>query len=602
MESSVIDVFRQVFSLLDARERLRFLFLTVLMVVVALIEVAGVSSVLILLNVLANPESITTNPWLSWAYGLFDFQSNFSFQVALALLVTGVVIFGLAIKAIGNYTIVRFGYMRGAAIATRLLGRYLSQPYAWFLERNSSETSKNVLTEVDGLVVRVITPLLRLTSNIILVLATIGFLMVVDPQVTLLSSVLLGGSYALIYLRMRGKLHQSGKDIMTTLEMRYRIAQEATGGIKDVKLLNLEPVYSAQFAKATHLSAQAATRVGIISELPRYFLEAITFGGLLALVLLLLFRSDGNIAGIVPTLGIFAFSVMRLLPALQQIYHGLATIRGGTPVLHSIAADYHAAGTGGTSAVPATQTLRLDEKLDLSKVSFKYASAERQALNGLDLTIPARTTIGIVGGTGAGKTTLIDLILGLLTPDSGEIRVDGTLVTPDNLRAWQKTLGYVPQSIFLTDDTIAANIAFGVPKEAIDRAALERAARAAALHDFVTTELAQGYDTLVGERGVRLSGGQRQRIGIARALYRSPSLLIMDEATSALDNITERVVMEAVQNIRADTTIILIAHRLTTVRGCDRIFLMEKGGIAASGTYDELVQDNATFRAMAVGA
>ena len=598
----MIDVFRKVFSLLDARERLRFWLLTVLMAVVALIEVAGVSSVLILLNVLANPASITTNPWLSWAYDLFGFQSDFGFQIALALMVTGVVILGLIIKALGTYTIVRFGFMRGASIATRLLGRYLSQPYAWFLERNSAEISKNVLTEVDGLVVRVLTPLLRLTSNIILVLTTIGFLMVVDPQVTLLSSVLLGGSYALIYLRMRGKLHESGKDIMTTLEMRYRIAQEATGGIKDVKLLNLEPVYRDEFAKATSLSAQAMTRVGIISELPRYVLEAITFGGLLALVLLLLFRSDGDIAGIVPTLGVFAFSIMRLLPALQQIYHGLAAIRGGTPVLDSIAHDYHEAGQGSIFTEPATQPLRLGKKLDLSKVSFKYASAERQALTKLDLTIPARTTIGIVGGTGAGKTTLIDLILGLLTPDSGEILVDDTPIGIENLRAWQKTVGYVPQSIYLTDDTIAANIAFGVPKGAIDRAALERAARAAALHDFVTTELAQGYDTLVGERGVRLSGGQRQRIGIARALYRSPSLLIMDEATSALDNITERVVMEAVQNIRSDTTIILIAHRLTTVRGCDRIFLMEKGGIAAAGTYDELVQDNPTFRAMAVGA
>lgn len=598
----MIDVFRKVFSLLDARERLRFWLLTVLMAVVALIEVAGVSSVLILLNVLANPASITTNPWLSWAYDLFGFQSDFGFQIALALMVTGVVILGLIIKALGTYTIVRFGFMRGASIATRLLGRYLSQPYAWFLERNSAEISKNVLTEVDGLVVRVLTPLLRLTSNIILVLTTIGFLMVVDPQVTLLSSVLLGGSYALIYLRMRGKLHESGKDIMTTLEMRYRIAQEATGGIKDVKLLNLEPVYRDEFAKATSLSAQAMTRVGIISELPRYVLEAITFGGLLALVLLLLFRSDGDIAGIVPTLGVFAFSIMRLLPALQQIYHGLAAIRGGTPVLDSIAHDYHEAGQGSIFTEPATQPLRLGKKLDLSKVSFKYASAERQALTKLDLTIPARTTIGIVGGTGAGKTTLIDLILGLLTPDSGEILVDDTPIGNENLRAWQKTVGYVPQSIYLTDDTIAANIAFGVPKGAIDRAALERAARAAALHDFVTTELAQGYDTLVGERGVRLSGGQRQRIGIARALYRSPSLLIMDEATSALDNITERVVMEAVQNIRSDTTIILIAHRLTTVRGCDRIFLMEKGGIAAAGTYDELVQDNPTFRAMAVGA
>ncbi|RYI20479.1 MAG: ATP-binding cassette domain-containing protein, partial [Acetobacteraceae bacterium] len=210
-------------------------------------------------------------------------------------------------------------------------------------------------------------------------------------------------------------------------------------------------------------------------------------------------------------------------------------------------------------------------------------------------------TVGIVGGTGAGKTTLVDLVLGLLTPDGGEIRVDGTAVTESNLRAWQKTLGYVPQSIYLTDDTITGNIAFGVPKADVDMAAVERAAKIAALHDFVLAELPLGYDTFVGERGVRLSGGQRQRIGIARALYRDPTLLIMDEATSALDNITERVVMEAVQKIRADKTIILIAHRLTTVKTCDTIFLMDRGRLLAQGSYDELLAGNEAFRRMVAG-
>lgn len=596
------EIFRKVFSLLDAREQRRFWLLTILMVFVAMIDVVGVSSLLLLLNVLANPSTISSNPILSSINEILGFQSVFSFQIALALIVTVVIVFGLFIKGFGTYAIVRFCFMRGAAIATRLLGGYLNQPYAWFLERNSSEIGKNVLSEVDAVVSRVLTPLLRLTANAFVVLATISFLLIVDPMVTLLSSVVLGGSYAMIYLRLRGKMYRTGEEMMAALAQRFRISQEATGGIKDVKLLDLEAAYTGQFENAAGKSARAMIRAGIISELPRFLLEAITFGGLLGLVLMLLFRSDGNIAGIIPTLGVFAFSIMRLLPALQQIYNGLATIRGGVPVLDTIVRDYAASGASAVPSQTRTKGLGMSHELVLSNLSFKYASAERPALSGLNLTIPARTTIGIVGGTGAGKTTLIDIILGLLSPDSGEIRADGTAITPQNLRAWQKTLGYVPQAIYLTDDTIAANIAFGVPKDAINRAAVEYAARAAALHDFVVSDLPQGYDTVVGERGVRLSGGQRQRIGIARALYRAPSLLIMDEATSALDNITERVVMEAVQNIRSDTTIIMIAHRLSTVRDCDRIFLMEKGQIAAAGTYDELVQGNATFRAMAVGA
>ncbi len=597
----MIDVFRKVFLLLDARERRRFWLLTVLMIFVALVEVAGVSSVLVLLNVLADPSTVDNSRVLSGLRDMLGLQGDFAFEVALALIVTGVVVLGLVIKAGGTYAILRFSFMRGFTISTRLLGAYLRQPYGWFLSRNSAEIGKNVLSEVDATIARVMTPLLRLTANVILVLAILGFLMAVDPFVTLLSATVLGGSYAAIYLRLRGKLRKAGEELMVAVGGRFRVAQEASGGIKDVKLLGLEDSYTDEFSKAAIASARQLVQVAIMSELPRFVLEAITFGSLLCLVLILLLRSDGDIVSIVPMLGIFAFSVMRLLPSLQQIYHGLASIRGGAAVLDNIVADYTSAPIGTGTLKDVASALPLEEGLELSGVVFHYEQADRPSLNGMDLTIPARTTIGLVGGTGAGKTTLVDVILGLLTPTSGEIRADGRLITPDNVRAWQKSLGYVPQSIYLTDDSVAANIAFGVPKDQIDRVALERAARAAALHDFVTTELPQGYDTLVGERGVRLSGGQRQRIGIARALYRSPSLLIMDEATSALDNITERVVMEAVQNIRADTTIILIAHRLTTVKDCDRIFLMEKGRIAASGTYDELVSANATFRQMAVG-
>ena len=597
----MIDVFRKVFLLLDDRERRRFWLLTFVMVVVALVEVVGVSSVLVLLNVLADPTTVDGNRTLSMLRDFLGLEDRFSFTVALSAIVMLVVVGGMLVKAAGTYAMLRFSTMRGFAISTRLLGAYLRQPYGWFLDRNSSEIGKNVLSEVDATVARVITPILRITANVFLVLAIIAFLMVVDPLVTLLAATVLGGSYATIYMRLRNRLRRAGEDMMQSLAGRYRVAQEATGGIKDVKLLGLEDSYTDAYRKVAYRSARQMVNVAIMSELPRFLLEAITFGALLSLVLVLLLRSDGDIASIVPMLGVFAFSVMRLLPSLQQIYHGLASIRGGTAVLDAIVADYQAAPINAPARMSDVDALPLNQALDLSDVVFRYAQADRPSLNGVNLTIPARTTIGLVGGTGAGKTTLVDVVLGLLSPASGEMRADGTPITPENLRSWQKSLGYVPQQIFLTDDTVAANIAFGVPKEAIDQAALEHAARAAALHDFVTNELPQGYNTMVGERGIRLSGGQRQRIGIARALYRAPSLLIMDEATSALDNITERVVMEAVQNIRANTTIILIAHRLTTVKDCDRIFLMEKGRIAASGTYEELVSGNATFRAMAVG-
>lgn len=597
----MIGTYRKLFSLFDQTERRRFWILTGVMLLVAAAEIAGISAVLMLLNVLAAPETIQSSRTLSWLMQLSGLESAFSFQIGLSILVLCVVMAGLTVKALGTYATIRFSLMRGYAISSRLLAVYLSQPYAWFLDRNSAELEKNVLTEVDGLVDRVVLPCLRLVANSLLVLAILGLLLMVDPLVTLFSGGVLGLGYGLIYLRFRGRLHRLGQVMMDAFENRFLVAQEATGGIKDVKLMGLEATYVRSYSAAARTAAQSGATMGAMSELPRFALEAITFGTMLALILLLLLKSGGNVTEIVPTLGVIAFSTMRLLPCLQQIYHALVALRGATAILDAIVADFRSTPALPLADAVRTEPLRLERALELDGVSFAYAQAEKPTLRGVDLTIPARTTVGIVGGTGAGKTTLVDLILGLLTPDEGELRVDGVRITPENMRAWQGTLGYVPQTIFLTDDTIASNIAFGVPKDEIDMAAVERAARIAALHDFVVSDLPQGYQTFVGERGVRLSGGQRQRIGIARALYRDPTLLIMDEATSALDNITERVVMEAVNRIRADKTIILIAHRLTTVKTCDTIFLMERGRLLAQGSYDELLAGNATFRRMVAG-
>ncbi len=597
----MIETYQKLFALLDARERRNFWWLAVIMLLVAAAEIGGFSAVLLLLNVISAPEKIQTVSALSFVYTRFDFTSPFEFQIALALVVLGVVISGLAIKAAGTNATIRFSAMRNCTISTRLLSAYLRHPYPWFLQRNSAELEKNILNEVDGLIERVIAPSLRLVSNSILAISILGFLLIVDPLVTLFCGGVLGLVYALIYLRIRGQMVRVGNDMKDALEARYLVTKEATGGIKDVKVMGLEEVYVQSYSAEAHRSAKAMARMRLVAEIPRFILEAITFGTLVLLILLLLFRNGGNVTEIVPTLGVIALATMRLLPSVQQIYSGMVTIRSARPVLDAIVADF--AASPPPSPTPATQSppMRLERELALEGVSFAYDGTDKPTLHAVNLTIPARTTIGIVGGTGAGKTTLVDLILGLLSPDAGTIRVDGTALTAANRRSWQASIAYVPQTIFLTDDTIAANIAFGVPKAEINREAVERAAKVAALHDFILSDLPGGYDTRVGERGVRLSGGQRQRIGIARAMYRDPTLLIMDEATSALDNITEREVMEAVQRIRADKTIILIAHRLSTVRRCDTIFLMERGRLRAEGSYDALLSTSEVFRRMVAG-
>ena len=277
-------------------------------------------------------------------------------------------------------------------------------------------------------------------------------------------------------------------------------------------------------------------------------------------------------------------------------------MRFSKPTLDRLYADMKAAEANMRTLPPREKdapALRLTERLELDDVRYSYPLAERPALDGLSLAIPARSTVGIVGGTGAGKTTAIDIVLGLLTPDAGRLLVDGMPIVAENVRAWQRSIGYVPQQIFLTDDTVSANIAFGLDAADIDQAAVERAARIAEIHDFVLREMPQGYATPVGERGVRLSGGQRQRIGIARALYHDPDVLILDEATSALDNLTEKAVMDAVHNLGHAKTIIMIAHRLSTVRACDTIFMLEHGRVVAEGSYDDLIETNRQFRALA---
>jgi len=597
----VIKTYRKLFALLDDRERRNFCWLTGIMLLVAAAEISGFSAVLMLLNVISAPEKIQSNAVLSFVYTRLGFTSIFQFQVALAISVLGVVVIGLAIKAVGTRATIRYSMMRGFTISSRLLAAYLRHPYPWFLRHNSAELEKNVLNEVDGLIARVITPSLRLVSNTILAISILIFLLMVDPLVTLFCGGVLGLVYTLIYLRVRGQTLRVGTEMKEALEARFLVAKEATGGIKDVKVMGLEDVYVQGYSVEAYRTAQALTRMGLVAEMPRFILEAITFGTLISMILLLLFRNGGNMTEIVPTLGVIALATMRLLPSLQQIYFGMVTIRGAGPVLDAIVADFAASPPPRPARAQDAPAMKLERKLELEQVGFAYDSADRPTLHGVDLTIPARATVGIVGGTGAGKTTLVDLILGLLSPASGKIKVDGTVLTADNLRSWQASIAYVPQAIFLTDDTIAANIAFGVPKSEIDMAAVEHAARVAALHDFILSELPTGYDTRVGERGVRLSGGQRQRIGIARAMYRDPTLLIMDEATSALDNVTEREVMEAMQRIRGDKTIILIAHRLSTVRSCDTIFLMERGRLLAQGSYDELLATSQVFRHMVSG-
>ena len=596
----VREIVRKLFALLNKAERRRLGLLFVMIAVMGLLDMASVAALGPFLQVLSNPET-TGSRFIEVVKAVLQPQSTEALLIWLAALALTFVIASLVFKTLTIYAIIRFSHMRAFSLSQRLLSAHLRQPYAWFLGRHSADLGKGVLSEVDKVVDNALVPGLRGIAQFVVVVALVALLVITNPIAAVIGFVFVVGSYGLVFLLTRKKLERIGAERVSANEARYRFAQEALGGIKEVKLHGLEFLYLNRFSKPAFAFADRQATAMVISKLPRYLLEAIVFGAMIALVLGLLITGGGRLDQIIPTIGIYAMAGARLFPALQELYQGISLLQFNGPAVNALYADLveQTERAGRIDAGRDQRSLNLRRRLAVRDVTFTYTGAHRAALHNLSLDIEANTTVGLVGSTGAGKTTVVDLILGLLEPESGHVAVDDVVLDRSNIRAWQNTLGYVPQHIFLIDDSVTANIALGVPPEEVDMDAVERAARIAELDQDVKSDFPDGYSTKLGEGGVRLSGGQRQRIGIARALYNDPSVLVLDEATSALDNITEKAVMDAVQNIAKAKTVILIAHRLSTVRACDKIVMLHRGAAIAEGTYDQLLQESREFQRLA---
>jgi ABC-type multidrug transport system fused ATPase/permease subunit len=594
-----METISKLLDLLSPAERKRAGVLMAMMLVMALLDMLGVASILPFIAVLANPALVETNPILSWAYQLsanVGVASVQQFLFLLGFLVFALLVFSLTFKALTTYAQTRFALMREYSIGKRLVEGYLHQPYSWFLNRHSADLGKNILSEVGGVIGGSLLPVMTLFTQTAVTVSILGLLLVVDPWLAILVGLVLSIAYGGILALMSGWLNTLGQARIQANKERYTVLSEAFGAVKEVKVGGLEAIFIERFAKPAEKYAKGQATAQVIAQIPRFALEAIAFGGML-LVILYLMAQSGSFATALPVIALYAFAGYRLMPALQQIYGAFTQLKYAGPALRALHTDLM-----GLNAVEpyggVLEPLPLNKCIELNNIVYQYPNANAASLNGINLSISARSTVGFVGSTGSGKTTAVDLILGLLEPQEGTLCIDGQVVNASNRRQWQKSIGYVPQHIYLADDTISANIAFGLAPEIVDQEAVKRAAKIANLHDFVVENMPDGYNTKVGERGVRLSGGQRQRIGIARALYHNPNILVMDEATSALDNLTEQAVMEAVYNLSQSITIILIAHRLSTVKTCDTLFLLENGELKAKGTFKGLTQINEQFRAM----
>jgi ATP-binding cassette, subfamily B, bacterial PglK len=584
--------FLEALQLLNARERRQVYLLMPGIILMACLEVAGIAAISPFLSLVTNPESIETNGVLRWLYTTFSFGSTQSFVVFMGLVALTLMVTSNLFALFMNWLLVRFAWFRNHSLSERLLAQYLAKPYTFFLERNTSEMGKNILAEVQQVVNGLLVPGMLTLANIIVVTFILIFLIVLNPLRAIVVALALGSGYVLVYTLLQKRMARYGDESVQANKGRFQLANEALGGVKEIKLLGRENVFLANFAKVSKLFSRRMAMAEVLSNSPRYVLDTIAFGTILT-IMIVLYTQDAS--QVIPVVGVYAFAGYRLMPALQQIYRHVTKARFHTSVLATVKRDLE---TMAVTFPDDVDRLPFVDRLELADISFQYPTAKTPLLNNLSLTIPKNASVAFVGSTGSGKTTIVDILLGLLPPGEGQLLVDGERLSKDNLRNWQANLGYVPQTIFLSDGSIAQNIAFGISSEKIDMQAVIKAASIANLHDFVEG-LPDGYNTVVGERGVRLSGGQRQRIGIARALYHDPSVLILDEATSALDNVTEEAVFQAIKNVMGTKTVIMIAHRISTVRECDTIFVLEKGKIVSQGSYRELLGSSAHFQALA---
>lgn len=592
-----MNLFSKILGILSLKDQRRAIWLMPMVLVMALLDVIGIASIMPFIAVLTNPSIVETNIYLGWLFSELNFSSVESFLYFLGVVVFLLLMFTLAFKAATNYFLFHFSLRSEYRIGSRLIEGYLGKPYAWFLHRNGSTLGKNLLSEVNSFIMNGLLPMVLVIANGCVVLFIVTLLFMVDYQLALFIGTSFGLLYFLIFKSTNSLLSNIGLGRLKTNKERFLVVNEIFGAIKEVKFQGLEDVYIKRFRSPSKIySAHQATAM-VIAQLPRFGLEAITFGGLI-LVILYLMNNEGGLAQMLPIISVYAFAAYRLMPAIQAIYSGISQIFFARPVIESLHLDLEERGSIYKQHSKSSQ-IHFKHALDLRDISYKYPKSEKTALHGIDLLIPKGCKVGIVGSTGSGKTTLVDIILGLLNAESGQILVDGVELNEGNMRSWQNSLGYVPQNIYLTDDSICANIAFGQSAENIDLAAVEIAAKRAELHDFIVREAPSGYDTVVGEKGVRLSGGQRQRIGIARALYQNPKMLILDEATSALDNLTEQSIMNSVYSME-NITVVIIAHRLTTIKACDKILFLKNSKVEAMGLYGDLLKNNKAFRALAM--
>lgn len=598
----MVRMFRTLNSILLPRERWLFVRVLITVLIMALLEVVSIGAIVPFMGLLTQPEIVEQNRWLNLAYTSLGFTEPQRFLIFAGACLLGIFLFKNAFATFAVWLQLKFSWGVFYSLSTRLVTKYLNMPYTFFLTQNTSELEKNLVMEVGNTIMGMVQPAINLVTHGIIALAILGLLFYSDPVLAMVILAILGGAYALIYFAVQKKLTRAGADRVQANKERFKAFHESFGGVKDLKVLHREEYFINSFLGPLGRFRDHTITHSLISQTPRFAIEALAFGGLLAIVLYIVgVRED--FSQVIPFASLYAMAGYRMLPSLQQVMAALTSLRFYEKSVNVVKEDLRSDQTLQVARVEAQGTaplIPLRSHIQMTDVSYKYPNHTDLAVDGINLQIHKNQSVAFVGRSGAGKSTLADILLGLLSPTDGQFLIDDTTINSSNIRGWQKNIGFVPQQIFLIDNSVTRNIAYGLSEDEIDMDAVRQAAKVANIFEFVN-DLPDGFETLVGERGVRLSGGQRQRIAIARALYHDPSVLIFDEATSALDGETETAISQSIHDLTGKKTLVLIAHRLQTVKNCDVIYLFDGGKLIAEGSYDNLMQENEQFQKLAQG-
>jgi ATP-binding cassette, subfamily B, bacterial PglK len=598
----MFKLIKQLFSLLTSEQKLNFYILQGLVVLMAFAELVGVASIAPFMALVGDIGILEREGILSDVYQYTGLGTPSEFLFWLGILVLLSLLLSAIISMYTTWKLSMYGMKVGTEIGSRLFSYYMQQSWLFHSNNSSSQLTKQIANESTRVTNVILLPLLQMNSRIVLVLFLSTAIFVYNPEVAFFALTLFAVGYLVLFRFVRKTLHLNGQMISSIFVKRFRLMNEGFGGIKDILLLGRDKNLIDKFSLSGKMLANTQGVNTALTQVPRYAMELVAFGSMIALILYLISTHNGNIGAVLPVLSIYALAAFKLLPAFQQIYSSLANIKGNLSAFEAIRSDLESSQIISKKSISInegkTSVLLPKYFIELKEVFFRYPGSSNTILNNFNLKIPINKVVGIVGPSGSGKSTAIDVILSLIEPDSGQLMIDGKHLNEFDKKAWRNSIGFVPQSIFLSEGSIAENIAFGLPEKDIDRNKVLMSLSLAHLEFFVNG-LESGMDTLVGERGVRLSGGQRQRIGIARALYNDAKVLVFDEATSSLDGVTEKIVMDAIHDFGNHKTIIMIAHRLKTVKKCDKIFYLENGYVVDEGSYNELAKRNEKFKKMA---